>query len=262
METMTFSLKPDQKLNGQTKELVELAAYYEVTTPEQSVEASEFLARIQKLRRWIAGIYKEAKQPLSVAKRTLDAQENALLEPLAEAETTVMNMIVQFNSEQSRIKQQLEKAALIEAQAVAKAERDRQATILLQVAIKSDAVVADSLIDQAAMIELLPLRAIPAPVIMEQTLSVGMQKRVTYSAKVVSMRDLVLGVAAQIMYTEYDMSKETRDFLTDNFLPTPQCSIVQLEAVMPQLNILARALKNDLCIPGVVLEKSTTLVAK
>jgi len=62
--------------------------------------------------------------------------------------------------------------------------------------------------------------------------------------------------------SDYVISDEMRRFLVETFLPTPQCSIELLEPVMPKLNLLARALKHDLSIPGVMLEKNVSLVAK
>ena len=64
------------------------------------------------------------------------------------------------------------------------------------------------------------------------------------------------------MVSEYAISADMRTFLIETFLPTPQCSLSMVEASMPTLNALARALRNDLSIPGVTLEKNITLVAK
>ena len=98
-QTVTLDLKPNPELSSQTTALVALADHVVVRTPADSVEASAFLARVQHLRRWVAGIYKDAKTPLTTAKRTLDAQERALLVPLAEAEQRVMREIVSFQAQ-------------------------------------------------------------------------------------------------------------------------------------------------------------------
>ena len=263
-DTMTLNLKPNPELSSQTRELVALAEFYVVTTSEESVEASEFLSRIQKLRRWIDGIYKDAKTPLATAKRTLDVQQKALLDPLADAERLVMQRIVAFTTSQQQIRQQREATARMEAQAVAVAEQARQAERIRVLAedARTSSAAAVALHAQADMIEQAPPLVIPTPVVMDATLAKGVQSRTTYSAKVENLRDLVLGVAAQIMVSEYALDATTRTFLTDTFLPTPQCSLSLVDAVVPQLNTLARALRQDLSIPGVLLEKNVSLVAK
>ncbi len=231
MTTMTLDLKPNPELCSQTTKLVALAEFYTITNPEESVEASEFLARIQHLRRWIDGIYKDAKGPLATAKRTLDAQQKALLDPLAVAERTVMQRIVDYTRLQE---QQRQRDALLVAERLA----------------------------QADMIEHAPPLVMPVAVIMESVLAKGVQQRTNYAAKVENFRDLVLGIAAQIIVTEYEISAEMRVFLTEKFMPTQQCSLSMVEASIPTLNALARSLRNDLNIPGVTLEEKITLIAK
>ncbi len=262
-DTMTLNLRPNPELASQTTQLVSLAEFYIVTTPEESVEASEFLSRIQKLRRWIDGIYKDAKTPLTTAKRTLDAQQKLLLDPLADAEQLVMKRIVAFKTQQHALRQEKELAALKEAQADALAEQRRQAERIRLIARTHPSLTASvALHAQADMIEQAPTLVIPKPVIMDATLSQGVQQRTNYSAKVENLRDLIMGVAAQIMVSEYQLDNSTRSFLVENFLPTPQCSLSLIEASASQLNTLARALRQDLNIPGVILEKNVSLVAK
>lgn len=262
--SMTLNLKPNPELSVQTKELVAIAEFYTVATVEESVEASEFLSRIQKLRRWIDGIYKDAKTPLATAKKTLDAQHKALLEPLAKAESDVMRRIVAFTALQDQERDQRENAARREAQTLAFLEQARQAERIraLADARQTSPAAAVALHAQADMIEQAPPLVMPVAVIMESALAKGVQQRTTYAAKVENLRDLVLGIAAQIMVSEYPIDETTRTFLTETFLPTPQCSLVLLDASMPQLNTLARALRHDLNIPGVMLEKNVSLVAK
>ena len=261
-ETLTLSLKQNPELSSQTTQLVALAEFFQVETPEESVEASEFLARIQRLRRWIDGIYKDVKAPLATARRTLDAQQKALLDPLAIAERDVMNRIVAFRLSQDIIRKRRETEARLEATNIAQAEQTQQAERIRLVAENKTTpeAAAVALHDQADMIENAAPLVMPAPVVMDSTLADGMQSRTTYTAKVENLRDLVMGVAAQIMISEYEITEDTRAFLTKTFLPTPQCSLSLVDAVIPQLNALARALRHDLNIPGVTLEKNTTLV--
>ena len=168
-ETMTLNLKLNPELSSQTKELIALAEFYTITTAEESVEASEFLARIQKLRRWIDGIYKDAKSPLATAKRTLDSQQKALLDPLAVAERTVMQRIVDYKTLQDNQRQLLEIDARLAAGRIARAEQARQAQIVRQLAdaAQTSDAAAVALHAQADMIEQSPMLVMPAPVVMD-----------------------------------------------------------------------------------------------
>ncbi len=223
-DTLTLNLKPNPELSSQTTALAALAGHVVVRSPDDSVEASAFLARVQHLRRWITGIYKDAKQPLTTAKRTLDAQEKALLDPLEAAERRVMQLIVAFTAAQDAQRRQLEAVAL-EAQ-LAGAE---------------------------------PV-ALPVPAV--QTTIDGMQSRTTYSATVTDLRALVLSVAGQLLLETPGATKVTQAWLTKVCAPTPQCTLSLLEASATTLNALARALRTDLSVPGTALASSVTLVAR
>ena len=223
-DTLTLNLKSNPELSSQTTALVSLASHVVVRTPDDSVEASAFLAKVQHLRRWITGIYKDAKAPLTTAKRTLDAQEKALLDPLEEAERRVMQLIVAFTTAQAAERRQLEAAAL-EAQ------------------LAGEAPVA-------------------APEPASQTTIDGMQSRTTYSARVTDLRALVLSVAGQLLLETPGATKVTQAWLTKVCRPTPQCTLSLLEPSATTLNALARALRTDLSVPGAALSSTVTLVAR
>jgi len=203
---------------------VALAERVIVCSPEDSVEASAFLSKVQHLRRWITGIYKDAKAPLATAKKTLDEQEKALLGPLGIAEDRVMQLIVAFTREQT-------------------AER---------------VLLAEAALDAQLMGEPGPLLPIP-PVV---TTIDGMQSRTTYSATVTNLRALVLSVAGQLLLDTPGATKVTRAWLTQVCAPTPQCTLSLLEPSATTLNALARALRTDLSVPGAVLSSTVTLVAR
>ena len=221
-DTLTLNLKPNPELSSQTTALVALANHVAVRSPEDSVAASAFLSRVQHLRRWITGIYKDAKQPLTTAKRTLDAQEKALLDPLEEAERRVMQLIVTFTAEQVAERRQLAAAAL-------------------------EAQLAGA-----------PAVALPAVV----TTIEGMQSRTTYSATVTDLRALVLSVAGQLLLETPGATKVTQAWLTKVCAPTPQCTLSLLEPSATTLNALARALRTDLSVPGTTLTSTVTLVSR
>lgn len=221
-DTLTLNLKSNPELSSQTTALVALASRVVVRTPDDSVEASAFLAKVQHLRRWITGIYKDAKAPLTTAKRTLDAQEKSLLDPLEEAERRVMQLIVAFTAAQAAERRQLEAVAL-EAQLAGE-------------------------------------EPVPAPA--AQTTIDGMQSRTTYSARVTDLRALVLSVAGQLLLDTPGATKMTQAWLAKVCQPTPQCTLSLLEPSATTLNALARALRTDLSVPGTALASSVTLVAR
>ena len=223
-DTLTLNLKSNPELSSQTTALVALAGRVVVRSPEDSVEASAFLSKVQHLRRWITGIYKDAKSPLTTAKRTLDAQEKALLDPLEEAERRVMQLIVTFTAAQAVERRQLETAAL-------------------------EAQLAGA-----------PAVALVAPAVV--TTIEGMQSRTTYSATVTDLRALVLSVAGQLLLDTPGATKVTQAWLRKVCAPTPQCTLSLLEPSATTLNALARALRTDLSVPGTTLASTVTLVSR
>lgn len=195
-----------------------------VTTVADSIAASRVLAQVQQMRRWVSGIYRDAKAPLGTAKKTLDAQEKALLGPLREAEQQLMAAIVSFQAQ--------ERAARM----------------------KADAVALDA---QLAGGEPVPL----ARASLGATTMAGMQSRTTFAAEVLDLQGLVLAVAGQLLLEVPGSTKVTRRWLTEVCQPTPQATLDLLQAVPSALNRTARALNTDLAIPGVVVTSATTLVA-
>ena len=222
-DTLTLNLKPNQELSSQTTALVSLAEQVVVHTPEDSVEASQFLSRVQHMRRWITGIYKDAKAPLLTAKKTLDTQEKSLLGPLEIAEDRVMQLIVAFTRQEA-------------------AERALLAAASVQAQLAGAPVVE-------------------SPVVVATTIE-GMQSRTTYSATVIDLRALVLSVAGQILLDEPGATKVTKTWVTKVCAPTPQSTLSLLEASPAHLNALARALRTDLSVPGTTLTSTVTLVAR
>jgi hypothetical protein len=196
-----------------------------VTCESESLAASLYLERVQKLRRWVKSIYTDAKQPLSVAKKTLDAQERALIDPIKQAEKQIMGRILDFTT----------------------AQADREAQRV--------AAQVDQSLDAETLV---PVAAAPPPAPM---VAPGMQRRSTYSATVVDMEALVLAVAGQLLLDRPGSTKVTQRWLSQVCRPSPQASLGLLTASGPALNALARALKHDLRVPGTTLSETTTLVS-
>ena len=220
---MTMDLRQRPGLEKQTHDLLAPADSMAVSCESESLAASLYLERIQKLRRWVKSIYTDAKQPLAVAKRTLDAQEKALLTPIKCAEKQIMGRILDFTT----------------------AQADREAQRV--------AAQVDQSLDAETLV---PVVAAPPPPPM---VSPGMQRRSTYSATVTDVQALVLAVAGQILLDMPGSTKVTQRWLTQVCRPSPQASLGLLTASGPALNALARALKHDLRVPGTTLSETTTL---
>jgi hypothetical protein len=221
-QMVTMDLRQRPGLEKQANDLLAPADAMLVTSESESFAASLYLERIQKLRRWVKSIYSDAKQPLAVAKRTLDAQERALIDPIKQAEKQIMGRILEFTT----------------------AQADRELKRL-----------ADQCLNEA----LVSVTASPPPA---PTVAPGMQRRSTYSATVTDVQALVLAVAGQILLDMPGSTKVTQRWLTKVCRPSPQASLGLLTASAPALNALARALKHDLSVPGTTLSETTTLVAK
>ena len=222
---MTMDLRQRPGLEKQANDLLAPADAMLVTCESESLAASLYLERIQKLRRWVKSIYTDAKQPLAVAKRTLDAQEKALLTPIKCAEKQIMGRILDFTT----------------------AQADREAQRV--------AAQVDQSLDAETLV---PVVASPPPA---PTVAPGMQRRSTYSATVTDVQALVLAVAGQILLDMPGSTKVTQRWLTQVCRPSPQASLGLLTASGPALNALARALKHDLSVPGTTLSETTTLVS-
>ncbi len=219
---MTVNLTPNPELRSQTTALIAASRLITIATAEDSLAASEWLARVQKLRRWVTGIYKDARSPLVTAQKQLIAQEKALLDPLAVAERTVMAEILVFTTAQAEAHRALESATV-------------------------DAVLAGE--TPAA---LLP----PAEAMTE-----GMSTRTTYSHEVTDLRALVLAVAGQLLL-DAPATRSQKAWLIATCQPTTQATLALLEPSASALNNLARALRADLAVPGVQVLTHTTLVAR
>jgi hypothetical protein len=154
-QSLTINPQTDPVLTSRTTELISRSSGQTVTTVADSVEASRILEQIQQMRRWVQGIYHDAKAPLGAAKRTLDAQERALLEPLGKAEERVMALVLGFQGQQRAARMQ------------------------------QDAQYVDALLAGHETV-------VPVPVPVETTTVAGMQTRTAFAAEVVDLKGLVL----------------------------------------------------------------------
>jgi hypothetical protein len=233
-KTVTVHLDPEPTLTGQTTALVRLADHIVVANEAESVQASAFLTRLQILRRFVTGVYRDAKAPLTTAKRTLDSQERSLLEPLRRAESEVTATILTFRNAH-------------EARREAAAAEAVEATVVARLAGAP-----------AAPEPVLPVAVPP------ETLVDGMASRSTWTASCTDLRKVVLSVAAQLLLDDdtSGITKVTRRWLDRTCAPSPQATLDLLIISAPRLNALARALRHDLSVPGTTVEARQQLVSR
>jgi hypothetical protein len=216
----TINLRHDPYLTRSVTVLIKEVAEtedYTLTTVADSVAMSGTLARLQQLRRFITGVYSDAKRPLAQAKKTMEAQQRALIDPLKAAEASLTKALLTFQEAQAPMPVPIQKV--------------------------NGALPAPT----------------PTPI---PTLVSGMGDRTHYRAEVTDVKALVVAVAAQLMLTDpaMTMTKVTRRWLMT--LATPQATLDLVRPDPVPLNSLARALKEDLTIPGVVATQKTILVSR
>ena len=222
-QTLTMDLRQRPGIERQARDLLLLSDAVVVTSSAQSVSASDYLQKLQKLRKFLVGIYKDAKQPLAHAKKTLDQQEHALVDPIKEVEKQVMGKILAYT----------------------------QATKYLET--RRLAAETDRMLDGEALVPTPPSTPPLTP---------GMHQRSTYSGTVEDLEALVISVAAQILINRSAGETLTPwHWLTTVCKPSPQATLNLLTVSNPDLNALARALKENLDVPGVTLKQTTTLVS-
>tara|TARA_R110001606_G_scaffold246166_2_gene394282 strand:+ start:141 stop:848 length:708 start_codon:yes stop_codon:yes gene_type:complete len=222
-QLMTMDLRQRPDLEKQTRDLLSPADHMTVTSKSESVEASLYLQRVQQLRKWITGIYKEAKQPLTQAKKTLDAQEHALVDPIKVVEQRIIKRLLTYTTAQAALEEQ-------------------------RVSDDLDAQLSTP----GSAVSLTPTEPFPVP---------GMHTRTVHAATVTDLRALALAVAGQLLLDAPGCDERTARWIRDTCKPTPQATIGLLAAAATAVNALARALKSDLDVPGVALTTSTTIVS-
>jgi hypothetical protein len=216
----TVNLRQDTHLDQRVTALIKKVADRKsdpITTAQESMAVSDTLQKLQQLRRFIDGVYKDAKRPLTDAKKQLDGQHRTLLAPLKEAEAALTEALLTF--------QEAQEPAPVPIQKVN--------------------------------------GALPAPAPMPTpTLVPGMGIRTHYRAEVTDIKALVIAVAAQLLVKDpdVDITKVTRKWLMT--LATPQATLDLVRPDPVPLNSLARALKEDLQLPGVVATQKPSMVSR
>ena len=155
-----------------------------------------------------------------------------------------------------------EKQPLLDQQrALSKAERDHLKPLKSIEQALNDAVLAFEALQQpiATLKALDALDETPA-VVPEPTRIAGTKDVKTWGATVTNLEALILAVAGQILLSKnLEPTKVTRKWLTTHCQPTTQATMSLLRENPSALTALARALKQDLRVPGLTHTTHTTL---
>jgi hypothetical protein len=191
------------------------------------VAAAELLKAIKALRATIAETFDPHCKRAHDAHKALVAEKAQAEAPLTEAEGLIKRALAAYEQEQQRL---------------ARVEADRLAAIARQVEMDrklAEAVAAEAQGDDVAACAILDEPIISAPVFVAPTTPkvTGVSYRTTYSARVTDKAALVKFCAANPQFIH---------------CVTPD---------MPALNALARSMKTNLQIPGVVVDEARTVAA-
>lgn len=259
-----IDIKPNPETKTQSLLLQAEASKIVVTNAEECRLAGEFLVRVQRVRRWADGVYKNAKKPLNKALKELNTAQKADIDPLVAIEKTMTRVIQDFR----RAEEERKAAAVLEEQrrreADAQQELKARADELRAAAEGAPKSVARQLLKQAEVIETSTAVVDPVDIAEEEDdlLPDNMHNRDTYHAAVDSKDRLVLQVAAQAMIKNYGASGAVKAWLEALFKPNAQASMELVTPQMAAVNKLARDLKTDLQLEGVRAVKDSSLVSR
>lgn len=255
---------PTSEVEKQTAGLiVEAKSALVITNADQCRTASIALGRVQQMRRWVEGVFKAARKPLNEARTKIIAEETKFVTPLENLERQLTKGIQDFRKVEAEQRAKAVEEERRRREEDARREQEQRATELRQAAAAAPSKkVARLLETQATTLET------AQPIIDEviesdapELLSDGQHERKTYHAAVQSKEKLVLQIAAQIIITKHGAPPEIVGWLAQ-FKPNAQARMDLIQPHMVELNKLARALKLDLDLQGVVAEEDATIVTR
>jgi len=260
---ITIETKPDPQIATQTLALRTEALAVKITTPAECVAASEFLSRVQKVRRWVSGIFDSAKKPLNTAKRDLDKQQRESVGALESIEAEIEARILAFREQERLERERIARQERERRETEARAEQEQRAAELRKAAEDAPSKkVARLLEEQANIIASAPpvIDHVVPSADEPELLAVGIHERQRAHAAVHNRDALVLQVAAQEMIRRGAPTLIAQ--WLQQFKPHPQASMDCLVPAMPKLNTLAKGLKSDFALEGVSVEIEASLVSR
>ena len=224
-QTVTLDMSPVSELPRQATDMIRLGDAIAVTNTTESLAAGHYLKRLARMRRWAAGIYATAREPLAAASKALAEQEQALVQPLKVAEKRVMGQILAYES-------------------ASRANAESRARVALDAHLDAPAGTPMPLVEAAPT-----------------ALAQGVHKRETHTAAVTDIEALILSIAGQLLLQKPG-GLDREHWITVTCAPSPQATPDLLEPNQAALNALGRSLREDLSLPGVEHVVTTILVAK
>lgn len=219
--------QPDDAVFKQSKKLLQMAEGFEITTPEQSVAAGEYLKDIKALAKEVEATRKDMTVPINQGLRKINDFFRTPKEWLSTAEIYMKTKILKYQQDQELIAREAQRKA--DEKVRKKKERLEARAAAARIAgqeAKADKLEVDAKIAHA------PVISSPAPRL------AGVQTRTTWKANVTDKLELVKYVAenpSMIGLLKIDQSK---------------------------LNGQARLMKEDFNIPGVEAVSEQSIAAR
>lgn len=216
-QTQTITIPDTAPLAAGHQSLMQLAHELAVTdkgTHEQGLTLLKDLAGAEKR---VVELFKEPKNSAHRLHKFLTGLEGAALRPIQDARAEVSKKVTEFEAEEKR---RADEEAKKKAEAARKAEEDRKLREAEEAAKSGDKQLADEILEE-------PIETPVIPAAPELAKVDGVVTTSRWKAEVVDPLALVKFIAAN-----------------------PQW-IHLVEPVMPQLNSLARAQRQNLKLPGV-----------
>lgn len=220
--------RPDDALFRQSTYLLDLAEDYEITTAELAEAAGHDLKAVKALAKQIEEKRTAITGPINKALREVNALFKPAKEWLGQAEQLLKAKLLEFQTEQERIAQELQ----AEADALAKKEREKLERRAAKAKAKGKTEKAEAL-SQVAETTTAPVIKSAAPKL------AGIATRETWKAEVVDELALVKHIV-----------EERRDLMR----------LVKIDQAL--LNAEARHLKDELNLPGVEVKKEASIAAR
>lgn len=238
-----FNLPETKEIEIQSQQIVETTKNLSIVNHADYLAAGEYLKTIKRAQKKVKEIFDDPKKKASDAHKSICALERQFLEPLKKSENECSSKVSQYMIEERRKRQEEERKAREEAERIAREEAEKLRIQQEENRLKTAEMLDSQGFKEEAEQVLSEPEQTPAPIVQvtyqkpeEKEKVQGLHVRSSYSAEVYDLMALVKEVAAG------------------------RQPIACLEANTKFLNNQARALKNELRIPGVrVLEKNSTV---
>ena len=113
------------ELKSELAPVVQRAGSIVVRSPEQYTGASDFLKAVKAAQKKVAEFFAPLKTKAHEAHKAITTSESTTLKPLIDAERTIKDKMIAYDTEQEQIRQEAQRK--LQAEADAKARKEREA---------------------------------------------------------------------------------------------------------------------------------------